>query len=395
MAASIILKSEREKSLLRRHPWIFEGAIDQVTGKARLGDTVEVYDANKNWLARAAFSPHSQIRARVWTFDASETIDNGFFIRKVQQAYSARKHLIQASKTNAFRLIAAESDGLPGITIDMYADILVMQLLSAGAEKHKKKIIWALEKCFPDARIYDRSDVAVREKEGLSQQQGPIKGDGFEPVIIHENDISILVDVTSGHKTGFYLDQRDSRAYSSTYMQDADVLNCFSYTGTFGLYALKNGAKHVTNVDVSMPALDHAKTNYTLNHCDLDNVSFVNEDVFTFLRERASDNTQYDHIVLDPPKFVDSKASLKRASRGYKDINLYALKCIKPGGYLSTFSCSGLMSSDLFSKIVADAALDAKREVRILHRYHQAPDHAVSTNFPEGFYLKGLLCRVL
>ncbi|MEM0911811.1 MAG: class I SAM-dependent methyltransferase, partial [Pseudomonadota bacterium] len=316
------------------------------------------------------------------------------FIRKIERAYAARQHLMQSNETTAFRLIASESDGLPGITIDMYEDILVVQLLSAGAEKHKSKIIWALEKCFPQARIYERSDVAVREKEGLGQHKGPIKGDSFEPVVIQENKLKIEINVSEGHKTGFYLDQRDSRLLSSKFMNDADVLNCFSYTGTFGLYAIKNGANHVTNVDVSASALKQAEKNYVLNECDLEKVSFVDQDVFTFLRDQVKNGAQYGHVILDPPKFVDSKASLKRAARGYKDINLYGLKCIKSGGYLSTFSCSGLMTSDLFSKIVADAALDAGREVRIIHRYYQAPDHAVASNFPEGFYLKGLLCQV-
>ncbi len=394
MAGSIHLKATREKSVLRHHPWIFEGAIQRVSGKLNSGDTVDVFDAKENWLARGAYSPSSQIRVRVWTHDKSETIDNGFFIRRIERALEARKHLIASQHTNAFRLVAAESDGLPGVTIDVYADIVVLQLLSAGAEKHRKKIIWAVEKCFPSAKIYERSDVSVREKEGLNLQDGPVKGNDFGPVIIDENNIKIEVDVREGHKTGFYLDQRDSRVLSSKYMKDARVLNCFSYTGTFGLYALVNHAKHVINVDVSSLALSQAKRNFELNECDMGKAEFVKADVFSFLRDQSTNNESYDHIVLDPPKFVDNKASLKRASRGYKDINLYALKCIKPGGYLSTFSCSGLMSSDLFSKIVADAALDANRKLRILHRYYQAPDHAVSSSFPEGFYLKGLLCEV-
>jgi 23S rRNA (cytosine1962-C5)-methyltransferase len=290
--------------------------------------------------------------------------------------------------------VAAESDGLPGVTIDRYADLLVIQLLSAGADKHRDKLVWALRKAFPNDRIYERSDVKVREKEGLELVTGPIHGEVDAPVTIVENDIHIEVDIIAGHKTGFYLDQRDSRYRAAQYMHNMRVLNCFAYTGTFASYALKFGAKHVTNIDVSAAALAQAERNITINQLPLEQVDFVKADVFQQLRDYAQAGQTFDHIVLDPPKFVDSKASLNRAARGYKDINRVALSCISPGGYLSTFSCSGLMSSDLFQKIVADAALDAGREVKIIERYSQAPDHPVGVNYPEGYYLKGLLCQV-
>lgn len=392
--SKVYLHPTREKSLLRKHPWIFSKAVERTEGRCHHGDTVDVYSADNQWLGRGAFSADSQIRVRIWTFDKSQSIDNAFFTQRIQTAIAAREHLVTHARTNAYRVIAAESDGLPGITIDKYDDVLVLQLLSAGAEKHRDKIIWSLNKCFPEHRIYDRSDVDVRKKEGLEPIKGPIQGEVITPVTIIENDVSIIVDIENGHKTGFYLDQRDNRYISAQYMKNADVLNCFCYTGTFATYALKYGARQVTNVDVSQPALDIAKTHIELNALDISQASFIKQDVFELLRDYAHSDKMFDHIVLDPPKFVDSKSSLNRAARGYKDINLYAMKSIRSGGYLSTFSCSGLMSSDLFQKIVSDAALDAGREVRIIKRYSQASDHPVSTNFPEGYYLKGFLCQV-
>lgn len=392
--SKVYLHPTREKSLLRKHPWIFSKAVERTEGRCHHGDTVDVYSADNQWLGRGAFSPDSQIRVRIWTFDKSQSIDNAFFTQRIHTAIAAREHLVTHARTNAYRVIAAESDGLPGITIDKYDDVLVLQLLSAGAEKHRDKIIWSLNKCFPEHRIYDRSDVDVRKKEGLEPIKGPIQGEVITPVTIIENDVSIIVDIENGHKTGFYLDQRDNRYISAQYMKNADVLNCFCYTGTFATYALRYGARQVTNVDVSQPALDIAKTHIELNELDISQASFIKQDVFELLRDYAHSDKMFDHIVLDPPKFVDSKSSLNRAARGYKDINLYAMKSIRSGGYLSTFSCSGLMSSDLFQKIVSDAALDAGREVRIIKRYSQASDHPVATNFPEGYYLKGFLCQV-
>ena len=392
--SKVYLHPTREKSLLRKHPWVFSKAVERTEGRCQRGDTVDVFSSENVWLGRGAFSPDSQIRVRIWTFDQQQSIDNVFFSQRIQTAIAVRQHVIKSANTNAYRVIAAESDGLPGITVDKYADVLVLQLLSAGAEKHRDKIIWSLNKSFPEHRIYDRSDVDVRKKEGLEPIKGSVQGVVDTPVEIQENDVKILVDIENGHKTGFYLDQRDNRYISAQYMQDAKVLNCFCYTGTFASYALKYGAAHVTNVDVSQPALDIAKQHLTINDLNIDQASFIKKDVFELLRDYANSDEMFDHIILDPPKFVDSKSSLNRAARGYKDINLYAMKSIKPGGYLSTFSCSGLMSGELFQKIVADAALDANREVRIIKRYSQASDHPVGTNFPEGYYLKGLLCQV-
>ncbi|MDN4501444.1 class I SAM-dependent methyltransferase [Alteromonadaceae bacterium BrNp21-10] len=395
MLASVKLQPEREKSLLRKHPWVFSRAINSTEGKLRSGDTVEVLSDSGQWLGRGAWSPSSQIQVRIWTFDEQEIIDNGFFLRRVQRAIAARQHLLQYNDISGYRVIASESDGLPGVTVDFYNGVLVCQLLSAGAEKQRSKIVWALKKCFPDAVIYERSDVGVREKEDLPQLVQTLHGEIPNEVIIEENGVKIIVDVKQGHKTGFYLDQRDNRAIAASYAKDKNVLNCFSYTGTFGSYCLAAGAKHITNIDVSDLALQTAKRNVEINQLDTTQCDFINKDVFEALREYRQQQRQFDVIILDPPKFIDSKSSLIRACRGYKDINMLALQLLAPGGILCTFSCSGLMTTDLFNKVVADAALDAGKDVQYLQRLTQAQDHPTLSTFPEGFYLKGLVCQVL
>lgn len=394
MPIQVFLQPEREKSLLRKHPWIFASAIVPPKRQIKPGDTVDILSSEGSWLARAAWSPKSQIQARVWSFSENDIIDNGFFQRKIQRAFASRQALIKKHGLTGYRLIAAESDGLPGVTIDRYADVLVCQLLSAGADKHRDKIVWALKKQFPECSIYERSDVAVRKKEGLDEITNTLHGDVPDEVIISENDVNILVNIKSGHKTGFYLDQRDNRDIAAGYATDKNVLNCFCYTGTFGSYALKAGAKKVTNIDVSDLALDTAKRNVEINDLNIQQCEFINRDVFQALRDYKAAGTNFDQVILDPPKFVDSKASLNRACRGYKDINMLAMQILEPGGILCTFSCSGLMPADLFQKVVADAALDAGREVQFIERMHQAADHPVSSNYPEGYYLKGLVCRV-
>ncbi|MCP4862992.1 MAG: methyltransferase domain-containing protein [Alteromonas sp.] len=395
MPATVILQEGREKSLKRHHPWVFDGAVATVKGRCRSGDTVDVVAADGSWLGRGAYSPSSQIRVRIWTFNQQEVIDNAFFLRRIEQVWQLRQRLMQQANTNACRLIAAESDGLPGVTIDLYNNLAVLQLLSAGADKHRSKIVWALQKLLPDVAIMERSDVDVRTKEGLEPLIQPLHGDIPEEVEIVEHGVKILVNPHTGHKTGFYLDQRENRLAASRYAEQASVLNCFSYTGTFACYALNGGASHVTNVDVSQPALDMASRHIELNGFPPEQCSQVKGDVFEVLRNYHSQQQQFDMVILDPPKFVDSKASLKRACRGYKDINMYGIHAVKPGGILLTFSCSGLMEQSLFQKIVADAALDAGRRVQILEHLSQAPDHPVGLNYPEGYYLKGLVCVVL
>lgn len=395
MSCAVYLQPGREKSLKRKHPWIFSKAIKKVKGKPALGDTVKIYSNEGKFLATAAYSPDSQIRARIWSFDESESIDKDFFLRRLTRAFDARSQVIEEGGLTGFRLSAAESDGLPGITIDKFDNYIVCQLLSAGAERHKGDIVQALRELFPDCHIYERSDVDVRKKEGLEKTTGALWGDTpTEPVVITENGLKLEVDILNGHKTGFYLDQRDSRAALERFSKDKEVLNCFCYTGTFGLYALRGGCKNVINVDVSQPALDTAKRNVEHNELDLSRAEFVKQDVFKLLRQYREEGRQFDTIVMDPPKFAESKAQLTGACRGYKDINMIAMQILKPGGTLLTFSCSGLMEQNLFQKVVADAALDAGKELLIMERLNQAADHPIAGNYPEGFYLKGLICKV-
>lgn len=391
---AIYIKQDRVKAIKRKHPWIFSKAISKVEGDPKLGENVDVFSVNGEWLATAAYSPHSQIRARIWSFDREETVDLAFFENKIARAIAIRQPIIERSDTNAYRLLCAESDGLPGVTVDVYQDTIVCQMLSAGAEFHKQTIFDALLKAFPNFNLYERSDVDVRSKEGLKKTSGLIAGELKQPIEIKENGIKALVDIVNGHKTGYYNDQRDNRLALEKYCKDADVLNCFSYTGTFGLYAARGGANHITQVDMSADALNIAEQNAQLNELDLNKMSFIKADVFKLLRQYREENKRFDVIVMDPPKFVENKGQLRSASRGYKDINMLAMQLLNPGGYLLTFSCSGLMDAPLFQKIVADAALDANREMVFVEKLHQAQDHVIGSAYPEGYYLKGFVCQV-
>jgi len=395
MSARIYLKVTREKSLLRKHPWIFSKAINKIKGNPMLGDTVDVFDHKGNWLAKGAYSPESQIRIRIWSFIEDQEIDQSFFRQKLLNAQSRRNWFIEQGNLTGYRLIAGESDGLPGVTIDVYNEFVVCQLLSAGADFHRYTLVECLKEQFPGCHIYERSDVDVRKKEGLEPVTGWLTAPQENTTtVIEEHGIKILVDVAKGHKTGFYLDQRDSRVAAGRFSKNKTVLNCFSYTGTFSLHCAANNAKEVINVDVSQPALDIAKENLALNNLADKNVSFLKEDVFKLLRRFRAEKKTFDMIILDPPKFVESKAQLTGACRGYKDINMLAMQLLNPQGTLLTFSCSGLMEASLFQKVVADAALDAKRNAYIVERLHQAADHPVSSNYPEGYYLKGLVLQV-
>ncbi|HAS8562969.1 TPA: methyltransferase domain-containing protein [Vibrio vulnificus] len=397
MSAAIYLVKGREKSVVRRHPWIFSRGIDRVEGNPQLGETVDVYGHDGKWLAKAAYSPESQIRARVWSFEKQD-INKAFFVKRIQDAQLLREDVIERDGLTGYRLIAAESDGMPGVTIDRYQNFFVCQLLSAGAEHQKQNIVDALIEVFPDCNVYERSDVSVRKKEGLQETTGVLHGEmPPKSVVIEENGVKISVDIVGGHKTGFYLDQRDSRQQAMKYVKDKEVLNCFSYTGGFGLYALKGGAKRVINADVSQPALETAKFNAELNAFDISKkrAVFLNADVFKLLREYRDQGTKFDVVIMDPPKFAESKAQLNGACRGYKDINMLAMQILNPGGTLLTYSCSGLMDQVLFQKIIADAAVDAGRSVKFVERFEQAADHPTDTAYPEGFYLKGFACKVL
>ncbi|KKA45909.1 class I SAM-dependent methyltransferase [Salinivibrio sp. KP-1] len=394
MTVTVYLAKGRDKSIKRRHPWIFSRGIARIEGKPSLGDTVTVCDHQGEFLGLGAFSPQSQIRVRMWCFEKT-AINSDFFLARIRAAKSLRTMLAKRDGLTGYRLLAAESDGVPGITVDKYDNYLVCQLLSAGAEAQRDNLVTALRTEFPNCHIYERSDVAIRKKEGLKPRVGVLHGE--EPpasVIIEENGVAIEVDITNGHKTGFYLDQRDSREQAVKYMDGKRVLNCFCYTGGFGLYAQKGNAKHVTNVDVSQPALDKAKANAARNGFDLTRAEFVNADVFKLLRTYREQGERFDVIVMDPPKFAESKSQLNGACRGYKDINMLAMQLLNPGGVLLSYSCSGLMDAGLFQKILADAALDAGKNVQFIERFAQAADHPTHSAYPEGFYLKGFACLV-
>jgi 23S rRNA (cytosine1962-C5)-methyltransferase len=391
----VVLKAGREKSAARRHPWVFSGAVDRVEGGAPAsGETVTVCAADGEPLAVGAYSPQSQIVVRAWDFDAATPIGPEFFRGRLKQALEMRRALGGGADLTG-RLVNAESDGLPGLVVDRYGDYVVCQFLSAGAERWKKEIVSRLAELTPARGIYERSDVDVREKEGLAPVSGVLAGEAPPELLeIDENGCRFWVDVVRGHKTGFYLDQRENRTIVGRLSAGREVLNCFAYTGGFGIYALRGGAGRVTNVEASAAALGLAQRNAELNGLDLSRLENVEGDVFQVLRRYRDARGQFDLIVLDPPKFAESHSQVERATRGYKDINLLALKLLRPGGLLAAFSCSGLITPDLFQKIVAGAALDAGREAQILRRLSQSPDHPVALNFPEGEYLKGLIVRV-
>jgi len=390
---TLILKPGREKSLLRRHPWIFSGAVDQVTGNPQHGETLEVRDAQGQWLARAAYSPASQIRARVWTFNQAEAVDPDFFRRRIAAALKQRSMLGLADVTNGMRLIHAESDGLPGLIVDRYGEALVLQSLTAGCEFWRETLADLLLEATGLSTIYERSDADVRELEGLQPRVGLFRGSNLESrITISEYGLKFLVDIANGHKTGFYLDQRANRKRVGELAQGREVLNCFCYTGGFSLHAAAGGAKSVLSVDTSGEALALGRENTALNGIPADSLDWSDADVFTALRKFRDQARAWDLIVLDPPKFAPTAAQAEKAARGYKDINRLAFKLLRPGGILATFSCSGGIDAALFQKIVASAALDAGVEAQIVETLTQGPDHPVSIHFPEGAYLKGLVC---
>jgi 23S rRNA (cytosine1962-C5)-methyltransferase len=394
--AILILKSGREKSVLQRHPWIFSGAVASVLGPPASGETVTVRTADGAFLARAAYNPQSQIVARIWSWDESEPIDGDFFARRIAQAIKRRQALVQT--TNAVRWVNAESDGLPGLIVDVYAGFAVCQFLTAGVERWKLEIVAALAIQPNIVGIYERSDVEVRGKEGLKTSEGLLHGEmPLAEVEVWESgggDVrwKFLVDLKHGHKTGFYLDQRDNRKVVHGLAYDREVLNCFAYTGAFTVAALSGGAQNVVSIDSAASALASARRNLELNQLSAE--SLREGDVFKELRVYRDTGRTFDMIILDPPKFAQTQAQINKATRAYKDINWLAFRLLKPNGYLVTFSCSGLVSADLFQKVVFGAALDAKRDAQIVQWLWQASDHPVRLAFPEGAYLKGLVCRV-
>lgn len=408
--ATLILHPGKERSVLRRHPWLFSGAIAQLDGRARPGDTVDVVSHEGRPLARAAWSPASQIRARVWSFDPEETIDHAFFKRRVAAAVARRASLPELAGQQGLRQIHAESDGMPGVIADRYRDTVVLQLTTAGADKWRAAIADALHKATGCERIYERSDVEVRKLEGLDPVTGwlldsplPCSGTRLaneagaaeEPLVIEENGVRFAVDILAGHKTGFYLDQRDNRRRVADLAHGRRVLNCFCYTGSFSLRALAGGAREVVSIDSSGPALAIAQRNLALNpQLDAARATWREADVFSELRTLRNAGQRFDLIILDPPKFAQTATHAERAARAYKDLNLQALQLLTPGGLLMTYSCSGGVTAELFRKIVASAARDGGRTARIVQHLHGAADHPVDLAFPEGEYLKGLLLQV-
>ena len=392
---SIRLRPGKERSLQRRHPWVFEGSI--ASGKADAGETVRVEDAAGGFLAWGACSPASMIRVRAWSFDAAERIDRAFFERRVARAVALRARLPLAS--NGVRLVHGEADGLPGLIVDRYADTLCAQFLSAGSERWKQTLADVLLLATGCTRLYERSDASVRTLEGLPAATGWLRGEGSTEVTITEHGWQLTLDVALGHKTGFYLDQRDNRALLQRWVRHAgfqNVLNCYCYTGGFTVAALAGGAAKVTSIDSSAPAIARVNAHVALNGFDAARSEALDADVNQYLRDALKAGRRYDCIVLDPPKFAPTAAHAERASRAYKDINRLALMLLQPGGLLLTFSCSGGISADLFHKIVAGAAMDAGEggsggvDGAILQRLEGACDHPTTLVFPEGEYLKGL-----
>jgi 23S rRNA (cytosine1962-C5)-methyltransferase len=394
---SLVLKPGREKSVVARHPWIFSGAVAGVVGAGQPGEPAAVLSSKDEFLAWADYNPHSQITARIWSWDESQRMDTQLISQRIDRAVKQRAAILShhwGMECDAFRLVYAEADDLPGLIVDRYADYLVVQFLTAGIEYWREPVIDALCAQTGAAHVYERSDVDVRALEGLPLRKGALRGEApADHIPIQENGLKFLVDLREGHKTGFYLDQRLNRLLAQALVQGKDVLDCFCYSGGFTCAAAAGGAKSVMAVDASSTALEMVKRNLRLNQFEMRDITVHEADVFQFLRQLRDRNRSFDFIVLDPPKFAHSKAQVERAARGYKDINLLAFKLLRPGGMLATFSCSGNIDEALFQKIVAGAALDAQVNVQILQRLQQAPDHPVGLHFPESAYLKGFLMQ--
>lgn len=396
VTGTVILNEGREKSLLRHHPWIFSKAIQKADESLQMGQTVEVVNQAGEFLCYGLYSPNSQIRVRALSFDENVKITDALIASRVKDAISLRKNVF-ARGNDGVRLISSEGDLLPGLIADKYNEFIVISISSCGMERYKNIICQTLKEIFPECSIYERSDTKSRAKEGLPVRKGVVIGTEPDDTIYvrEEGQVYIPVDIKNGHKTGAYLDQRLSRIKAGSLSKGASVLNCFSYTGGFGLWALKGGAKRIENVDVSEHALNAAKTGVAFNHLDPGRCKFLKKDVFAYLREQIENGAKYDLVILDPPKFAESAANLKKACRGYQDINRLGLKLVAKGGHLLTFSCSGLVDPALFQKIVADAAIDAGVDGRVLGSLRQDEDHVVSLPCPETFYLKGLDIAVM
>lgn len=389
------LKKGKEKILQSKHPWIFSGAIDKIDDVKQNGETVIIKSFDGAELALGAVSVHSQIAVRVWSFNSDEKIDKIFFENRIKTAIALREKIIDQNSTNVYRLINSENDLLPGLIVDVYNKYLVCQFLSAGAVFWKKEIVGILSELLKPKCIFERSDSESLVKEKLEKNVGVLLGEEPPELIeVKENNLKFFVNIKSGHKTGFYIDQRDNRKLLGEFVKDKSVLNCFCYTGGFSLYAKSAEAGHLTNIDSSSEALTLITKNFELNNYSIDNVENIEGDVFKLLRKFRDENRKFDVIILDPPKFAESVSQVTKAARGYKDINLLAMKLLNRGGFLFTFSCSGHISQELFRKIVDDAAIDSGRIVKIIRQLTQSSDHPVLSSFPEGLYLKGFICEI-
>ncbi len=389
---ALTLKPGRERSLLRRHPWVFSGAIQRVDEGLEPGETVDILSAEGEFLGRGFYSPRSQIRARVWTFE-DVPVDEQFFRGRIRAALEMRRAWNVAADTDAVRLVYAESDGLPGLIVDEYAHVLVMQSLTTGVEAWRETLASLLLEETRLSTLYERSDADVRDLEGLAPRVGLLRGELPSAVFpIQEHGLAFNINLASGHKTGFYLDQRANRQQVRRLADGREVLDAFCYSGGFAANALAGGARSVLAVDVSSEALDMAKGNVALNGLPGERLQVMDADVFQALRKFRDERRSFDMIILDPPKFAPTSAQVEKAARGYKDINLLAFKLLRPGGLLVTFSCSGGVDASLFQKIVASAALDAGVDAQIVQHLAQAADHPIALDFPEGSYLKGLVC---
>ena len=388
-SASLHLKADRDRSMKRGHPWILSGAVAKVDGDPQPGDTVRIIAANGTELATASYSPFSALRARVWSFDPTVEITAGFIADTINKAVAQRN--VDPELTHTCRLIFGDSDGLPGLTVDRYGEVAVMEINGVGIERWRDAVVSTLMKVEGITCVYERSEGADREREGLTVRNGLAAGVLPAKIYAIEGNEKYIVNVEEGHKTGFYIDQRDSRKLVAALAPGLRVLNVFGYTGSFGIVAAKNGATSVTTVESSGPALELAKQNAELNGVDVGEV--IEGDAFEVLRRMRDRRAEFDLIILDPPKYSASAKHIERATRKYKDINLVGIKLLAPGGKLMTFSCSQSMDTDLFQKVVAGAAVDAKRDLRIIRRLGQPVDHPVHLHFPESEYLKGLLLQ--
>lgn len=395
ITAQVILKQGREKSVVNRHPWIFSGAIARVEGNPANGDVVDVWNSKARFVGRGIYNEKSQIQVRLLTWNPNDTIDEDFWRRRIRRAIAGRQALLEAPDTDAFRLVYSEADGVPGFIADQYGTWLVVQFLSMAVERYRQTILDVLVDLVAPQGIYDRSEGESREKEGLVSVTGPVWGEIPPDMIeIMENGHTFLVDIKLGQKTGFYLDQRENRQKVSKYLANKEVLNAFAYTGGFSVYAAAAGAKRIMNIDSSERALQIAERNMRRNDFGDREDIYAVADVFEIMRAYRDNSWKFDVVILDPPKFAHSKRQVDKATQGYKDINLLAMKLLKPSGVLVSFSCSGAISPDLFQKVLFGAAVDAGRHVQIIEHLSQSSDHPILLTYPESEYLKGLVCRV-